>query len=140
VALAVALPAPNAASPSGIQTASGDQQEEVVLDLRTDLEVKLEGPEPITRATGVRIEHRSLYPQSGGNTDFDATSVKLWPETGPGPLRRRKGSHRAGRRARDGRRGDAKTPRAAGGPPQIGCHDQPGYSVSSADNRLTEER
>ena len=38
---------------------------EVVLDLRTDVEVALEGPGPITREPRVRIEHRSLYPRSG---------------------------------------------------------------------------
>jgi protein-tyrosine phosphatase len=56
---------------------------EVVLDLRTDLEVELEGPGPIMREPGVRVEHRSLYPRSGGNTDLDADSVNLWPPTGP---------------------------------------------------------
>ena len=55
---------------------------EVVLDLRTDLEVELEGPGPITREPRVRIEHRSLYPRTGGNTDLDAASVNLWPPTG----------------------------------------------------------
>jgi hypothetical protein len=53
---------------------------ELVLDLRTDREVKLEGPGPITREPGVRIEHRSLYPRSGGNTDLDAASANLWPQ------------------------------------------------------------
>jgi protein-tyrosine phosphatase len=56
---------------------------EVVLDLRTDLEVELEGPGPITREPRVRIEHRSLYPRTGGNTDLDAASVNLWPQTDP---------------------------------------------------------
>jgi hypothetical protein len=50
---------------------------EVVLDLRTDTEVEREGPGPITAEPGVRIEHRSLYPDSGGNTDLDA-AVKPW--------------------------------------------------------------
>jgi hypothetical protein len=54
---------------------------EVVLDLRTDVEVELEGPGPITREPRVRIEHRSLYPRSGGNTDLDAASVNPWPQT-----------------------------------------------------------
>ncbi|HUA05677.1 MAG TPA: tyrosine-protein phosphatase [Solirubrobacteraceae bacterium] len=54
---------------------------EVVLDLRTDLEVELEGPGPITREPRVRIEHRSLYPRSGGNTDLDASSTGVWPPT-----------------------------------------------------------
>lgn len=57
---------------------------EVVLDLRTDVEVEREGPGPITREPCVRIEHRSLYPQSGGTTDLDAATVKLWPPAGPG--------------------------------------------------------
>ena len=55
----------------------------VVLDLRTDAEVELEGPGPMTREPRVRIEHRSLYPRSGGNTDLDAASVALWPPTAP---------------------------------------------------------
>lgn len=56
---------------------------EVVLDLRTELEVELEGPGPITREPRVRLEHRSLYPRSGGNTDLDADTVNLWPQTDP---------------------------------------------------------
>ncbi|MFZ0976029.1 MAG: tyrosine-protein phosphatase [Solirubrobacteraceae bacterium] len=60
-----------------------DQALEVVLDLRTDVEVELEGPGPITLEPRVRIEHRSLYPRSGGNTDLDAASVSLWPPHGP---------------------------------------------------------
>jgi hypothetical protein len=54
---------------------------EVVVDLRTDLEVNLEGPGPITREPRVRIEHRSLFPRSGGNTDLDAASLNLWPQS-----------------------------------------------------------
>jgi protein-tyrosine phosphatase len=56
---------------------------EVVLDLRTELEVELEGPGPITQEPRVRVEHRSLYPRSGGNTDLDADTVNLWPPAGP---------------------------------------------------------
>lgn len=51
---------------------------EVVLDLRTDVEVELEGPGPIAAEPAVRIEHRSLYPDSGGNTDLDTDTVKPW--------------------------------------------------------------
>jgi protein tyrosine/serine phosphatase len=57
-----------------------EQALEVVLDLRTDLEVELEGPGPITRDPRVRVEHRSLYPRSGGNTDVDAVADTLWPQ------------------------------------------------------------
>ena len=53
---------------------------EVVLDLRTDTEVELEGPGPMTAEPTVRIEHRSLYPDSGGNTDLDADTIKPWGE------------------------------------------------------------
>jgi protein-tyrosine phosphatase len=56
---------------------------ELVLDLRTDVEVELEGPGPMTRDPRVRIEHRSLYPRSGGNTDLEAGSVGLWPPAAP---------------------------------------------------------
>jgi rhodanese-related sulfurtransferase len=51
---------------------------EVVVDLRTDVEVELEGPGPLTAEVAVRIEHRSLYPDSGGNTDLDADTIKPW--------------------------------------------------------------
>ena len=52
---------------------------EVVLDLRTNTEVESEGPGPITAAPEVRVEHRSLYPDSGGNTDLDAAvTARSW--------------------------------------------------------------
>ena len=50
----------------------------VVLDVRTDIEQHLEGPGPLTHEPAVRIEHRSLYPDSGGNTDLDADTVRPW--------------------------------------------------------------
>jgi protein-tyrosine phosphatase len=51
---------------------------ETVLDLRTDIEVALEGPGPLSAEPAIRIEHRSLYPDSGGNTDFDIETVRPW--------------------------------------------------------------
>lgn len=57
-----------------------EQQLEVVLDLRTDGEAEREGPGPLTREPGVRIEHRSLYPSSGGGTDVEAADAELWPK------------------------------------------------------------
>lgn len=50
----------------------------VVLDLRTDVEVELEGPGPLNAERDIRIEYRSLYPDSGGNTDLDVGTVKPW--------------------------------------------------------------
>jgi protein-tyrosine phosphatase len=54
---------------------------ELVLDLRTDVEVKLEGPGPMTIEPRVGIEHLSLYPDSGGNTDLEVDTISLWPRT-----------------------------------------------------------
>src|SRR6202050_4732402 len=51
---------------------------EAVIDLRKDIEVQLEGPGPLTRERSVRIEHRSLYPDTGGRTDVDVEVVKPW--------------------------------------------------------------
>lgn len=57
-----------------------DEGVELVLDLRTDIEVKLEGPGPMTMERAVRIEHRSLYPDSGGNTDLELDTMRPWQE------------------------------------------------------------
>lgn len=66
-----------ALSPADVRHLVDEEALEVVLDLRTDTEVDREGPGPITAEPAVRIEHRSLYPDSGGNTDLDA-AVKPW--------------------------------------------------------------
>ncbi len=50
----------------------------VVVDLRTDTEVRLEGPGPLSGESTVRIEHRSLFPDSGGNTDLELDTVRPW--------------------------------------------------------------
>jgi hypothetical protein len=50
----------------------------LVVDLRTEYEVAAEGPGPLTREPRVRIEHRSLHPETGGGTDLDASSVDPW--------------------------------------------------------------
>ena len=64
----VLLRSDNLQSLSGqdVRTLVDAQAVEVVVDLRTDVEVELEGPGPMTRESAVRIEHRSLYPDSGG--------------------------------------------------------------------------
>jgi protein-tyrosine phosphatase len=56
----------------------GEERLEAVVDLRTDVEVELEGPGPLTAEVAVRIEHRSLYPDSGGNTDLEADTIRPW--------------------------------------------------------------
>jgi hypothetical protein len=55
-----------------------EQGVQLVLDLRTDIEVDLEGPGPMAVEPAVRIEHRSLYPDSRGNTDLDADTINPW--------------------------------------------------------------
>ncbi len=61
-----------------VRTLIDEQGVEVVLDLRTDVEVKLEGPGPLTRERDVRIEHRSLYPNSGEHTDLELDAIRPW--------------------------------------------------------------
>jgi hypothetical protein len=52
---------------------------EVVIDLRTDVEVKHEGDGPMSAERGVRIELRSLYPDSTGDVDLAvAAATKPW--------------------------------------------------------------
>jgi len=50
----------------------------VVLDLRTGAEVALEGPGPLTTEPSVRVEHRSLYPESGGSAALKIGTVIPW--------------------------------------------------------------
>jgi protein-tyrosine phosphatase len=56
----------------------GEHRVEVVVDLRTDVEVESEGPGPLTEQAGIRIEHRSLYPDSGAQTDVDLKAIRPW--------------------------------------------------------------
>ncbi len=49
-----------------------------VVDLRTNVEVALEGPGPLTREPAVTIRHLSLFPESGGLTDVDADADLPW--------------------------------------------------------------
>ena len=51
---------------------------ETVIDLRTDVEAELEGPGPMTAEGAVRIELRSLHPDSRGLIDLNASPIKPW--------------------------------------------------------------
>ena len=53
---------------------------DVVVDLRTGVEVELEGPGPLVRDGRADVRHRSLYPESGGTTDVDVETVMPWIE------------------------------------------------------------
>ena len=65
-------------SPRDVRLLVQEQALQLVLDLRTDVEVELEGPGPMSAEPGVRIEHHSLHPDSGANTDLDAGTVRPW--------------------------------------------------------------
>jgi protein-tyrosine phosphatase len=67
-----------ALSEADVRRLIDDHGLELVIDLRTDVELASEGPGPMTRVPEVRIEHRSLYPDSGGNTDLDIDTVRPW--------------------------------------------------------------
>ncbi|HEY6760842.1 MAG TPA: tyrosine-protein phosphatase [Baekduia sp.] len=50
-----------------------------VVDLRTGVEVRLEGPGPLHADERVVVEHRSLYPEAGEHTDvIEADTVVPW--------------------------------------------------------------
>ena len=74
-----------------------------VVDLRTDVEVELEGPGPLTREPRVEIRHLSLFPESGGRTDVDADATLPWQADGE-----------------DARRGSALPDTPPGGAPEPG--------------------
>ncbi len=53
-----------------------------VIDLRTNVEVALEGPGPLTAEPAVEIRHLSLFPEGGDRTDVDADALLPWQESG----------------------------------------------------------
>jgi hypothetical protein len=65
-------------TPRDVRVLIEDEALEVVLDLRTEVEVHLEGPGPMTAEDAVRIRHHSLYPRAGRHTDLDADTIKPW--------------------------------------------------------------
>ena len=56
----------------------GDLGVRAVVDLRTDVEVELEGPGPLVREDRVEIRHRSLMPEVGARTDLAADGTLPW--------------------------------------------------------------
>ncbi len=46
-----------------------------IIDLRSQTEVDLEGPGPLTHEPGVTIHHHSLFSEGGRNTDVDADTI-----------------------------------------------------------------
>jgi protein-tyrosine phosphatase len=52
-----------------------------VVDLRSDTEVQIEGPGPLTREPRVTIHHLSLFAEGGGLTDVDADTPPAGVDT-----------------------------------------------------------
>jgi protein-tyrosine phosphatase len=50
----------------------------LVVDLRTGVEVELEGPGPLERDGRAEVRRRSLYPEAGERTDIDGGAVFPW--------------------------------------------------------------
>ena len=56
----------------------GDLGVRAVVDLRTDVELELEGPGPLVSEERVEIRHRSLMPEFGARTDLAADGTLPW--------------------------------------------------------------
>ncbi|QEC50713.1 tyrosine-protein phosphatase [Baekduia soli] len=56
----------------------GERSLTAVIDLRTDVELNLEGPSPMSEEPRVVVEHRSLYPEYGERTDLEVDTVVPW--------------------------------------------------------------
>jgi protein-tyrosine phosphatase len=58
----------------------GEHGVRLVVDLRTSVEVQLEGPGPLVGDERVEIRHRSLYPESGERTDVAVDALLPWQD------------------------------------------------------------
>jgi protein tyrosine/serine phosphatase len=76
-------------TPRDVQVLVDDVGLRTVLDLRTDVEVELEGPGPLTREPRVEVRHLSLFPESGGRTDVEADAEAILPWQADGEDQRR---------------------------------------------------
>jgi protein tyrosine/serine phosphatase len=65
-------------TPADIRTLVNDQGVELVIDLRTDVEVRMEGPGPLAATPGVHIANWSLYPTSDQPATLDESTVAPW--------------------------------------------------------------
>jgi protein tyrosine/serine phosphatase len=69
-------------TPADVRRLVDEHEVRSVADLRTEVEVGLEGPGPMTREPAVSVHHLSLFPEAGENTDAaaddDAPVVLPW--------------------------------------------------------------
>jgi protein-tyrosine phosphatase len=68
-------------TPGDVASLVDDHGVRAVIDLRTGVEVRLEGPGPLTDDERVVVEHRSLYPEAGERTDvIEADTIVPWQD------------------------------------------------------------
>jgi protein tyrosine/serine phosphatase len=66
-------------TPADVAHLVDDHGLRAVVDLRTGVEVRLEGPGPLIEHERVVVEHRSLYPEAGEHTDaIEADTIVPW--------------------------------------------------------------
>lgn len=69
-------------TPTDVRLLVDELSVRVVVDLRTGMEVRQEGPGPLTREPAVDVRHRSLYPEAGQNTDIDVLPWNTFDRNG----------------------------------------------------------
>ncbi len=65
-------------TPSDVRRLVGELGVRAVVDLRTEVEVELEGPGPLVGEDRVEIRHRSLLPEVGTRTDLAVDGALPW--------------------------------------------------------------
>jgi len=66
-------------TPADVEHLVGEHGVRAIIDLRTGVEVRLEGPGPLLADARVAIAHRSLYPEVGEHTDaIEADTIVPW--------------------------------------------------------------
>ena len=89
-------------SPADVRYLVDELGVRAVADLRTGVEVDLEGPGPMTREPAVEIRHFSLFPEAGENTDAMAADDEDEPVVLPWQNRERAESAEERRRGAAG--------------------------------------
>lgn len=69
-------------TPTDVRRLVGDLSLRHVIDLRSDPEVRLEGPGPLTREGAVTVHHLSLFAEGGQHTDVAADTAAGGIDTG----------------------------------------------------------
>lgn len=69
-------------TPADVSRLVGELKLRHVVDLRSNAEVALEGPGPLTRVPEVTHHHLSMFAEGGTHTDVDADKVLPWQERG----------------------------------------------------------